>query len=1656
MATYNANISVKVAGLSQLKNLENRVQQLQERFTKLNAAAARITAPFQGHIKALTEINKLLRENNNLLNQQSRIASSVSRGSRGGGGSRTDAKVQAEVTDQLNRQIRLLKDRARQIDASGSAMQKLLKAEVEINAQVGGNVRLGRQLIKNARELISAEEQRARAVEASAARELRAKQEVWKLQAKALQEQERAEARMLDARAKNASRAARDSERSSGGKRGGRGPGLVGRFGGAMDNAFGGVFSKATSGATNSALRFGAAGALMTTPFLGASVRGLSNVAGPLKEMVDGLGQMIQMAHDLPGGVQAAIAALVAFSPIVAALAEKLPAAAQGVYKLGQSFGSIKPAQPLKTLINKSGGSFMESVVNPLSAMSMKLPAGPGAQGPGGSSAAAFGSNLGLQLVKKAADEMLGAVQAAADKQEQARQTAQGWAHALQQGQEWIRESTARLREFEQAQSEAARKRLTGSASPQAFDDGGVRRRTVSGSYASPAGPAGSPSAVEGSVQNMVNRMRERVQAETAAGKAAAQTTFQYRLQIALANRMAAAANKVEMELLAGAAAMEKELKLQQRIEQTILRIRRAKREERVQELRGKRDSQGQRAESLALGVGFPLMFGAGPGSIAGSLAGSFMGSGFGGQIAGGAIGQIFDQFAAGATDMGKMLRDPITNFEKLSEAGLLASKSQEYYISKLIEVGRVTEAAAIIQGEMVKKIGAGGVNDLTRLGDSSDRAAKAWAELNLQMQAAVSGPLADLLDWVAKIVGVAAEGNRKQAAQTDFLSALNKANPQAYQRYFKESIALRNANGGTVDEAKLKQLQQRYIQQYGLKPGQPNPTAIDPKALEDGRRAAQQVGDQIKAAYREAFDLQRRGADIQREMVDYRRKVESDIFAKQQEAKRLEIDNARKAAQINIEQTDLALRKQFAGSQGLTGELLNGVRAYIAARRSGEADIEQKRRQLEVNLADITKATADYAYEQANRRMQLERSIEDYKRDIADYQLKIARQIQELAPIGGGGGGGAPVGNLGGFAGLSRLIGGHESYGGNYGAFNRGGSNNGHTARGSGVDPNLVNMTIAEIQRRQLAPGIPANQQLHAVGKYQIIGSTLSRLLAGRYGPTGVSANDKFSPDVQERLGSALARNRMVPGNVDASVRGLRQEWIGLQYANTDQLRAAVRQFQGAPATQFGTAAASVTAPTFHAPAANTAGFADAQSRVAEAQKKSVELERQHNELKQQAAAFDVQEIARGQSQVQQTQRQLELEKAKLATLTSTGGLSENEVALLAQQLEGESKIAEIITAQKDALLAINTAVKEGVLKQTEADVLIKQINLGVEKRLEATRTQIGLEQELLKVQQAQQLAVEAQAMQRKLMTTGQGMRAGYTGGAASQYESILGRTGDSGMADKFAQAQQIIDRTEQAMADASSIGGTIAGGFKDAIKAAVTGGDIKAAFANMLGSLGEKFLEMAFRPIEQALTQAVFGMLAPSNSQMQAAQIMLAAAQQQIQAATMMAGSGGGGGFGGAGGILGGLGSLFGGGGMWGAASGVAFNPIAFTPGLSFFAEGGFVTGPTPAVVGEGGANEYVIPENKMGSAMARWSGGARGDSVVNGADPTGGGGTAVATAPPQVNITGGILNFNDSHYIRADQVPSIINQASKAGEQRAMTRLKNSPSSRRKIGL
>lgn len=85
--------------------------------------------------------------------------------------------------------------------------------------------------------------------------------------------------------------------------------------------------------------------------------------------------------------------------------------------------------------------------------------------------------------------------------------------------------------------------------------------------------------------------------------------------------------------------------------------------------------------------------------------------------------------------------------------------------------------------------------------------------------------------------------------------------------------------------------------------------------------------------------------------------------------------------------------------------------------------------------------------------------------------------------------------------------------------------------------------------------------------------------------------------------------------------------------------------------------------------------------------------------------------------------------------------------------------------------------------------------------------------------------------------------------------------------------------------------------------------------------------------------------------------------------------------------------------------------------------FAAGGVVSGPTLAMVGEGGEREYIVPESKMATAAANYLGGMRGRSVIPAfADggvvgPMGGGGAANTTV--QIT-TGPVLQQDGQRYV------------------------------------
>ena len=125
----------------------------------------------------------------------------------------------------------------------------------------------------------------------------------------------------------------------------------------------------------------------------------------------------------------------------------------------------------------------------------------------------------------------------------------------------------------------------------------------------------------------------------------------------------------------------------------------------------------------------------------------------------------------------------------------------------------------------------------------------------------------------------------------------------------------------------------------------------------------------------------------------------------------------------------------------------------------------------------------------------------------------------------------------------------------------------------------------------------------------------------------------------------------------------------------------------------------------------------------------------------------------------------------------------------------------------------------------------------------------------------------------------------------------------------------------------------------------------------------------------------------------------------------------------------------------------------------GFKAFQYGGVVNSPTLGMIGEGGESEYVIPASKMSGAMARYSAGARGGSVIPGGSHESGT-VAGSSGNAIVEYTGPVLNFNGDEYVPKSAVPDIIGAASKqgamAGKAQTINTLRNSRSQRASLGL
>lgn len=113
-----------------------------------------------------------------------------------------------------------------------------------------------------------------------------------------------------------------------------------------------------------------------------------------------------------------------------------------------------------------------------------------------------------------------------------------------------------------------------------------------------------------------------------------------------------------------------------------------------------------------------------------------------------------------------------------------------------------------------------------------------------------------------------------------------------------------------------------------------------------------------------------------------------------------------------------------------------------------------------------------------------------------------------------------------------------------------------------------------------------------------------------------------------------------------------------------------------------------------------------------------------------------------------------------------------------------------------------------------------------------------------------------------------------------------------------------------------------------------------------------------------------------------------------------------------------------------------------------LPRFAEGGVVSGPTIAMVGEGGEPEYIVPQSKASGFAANWMAGKRGASAI---PRFAEGGVVVPSANVSIQ-TGPVTQMNGTNYVTTQD----LSRAVQAGVNQTLSLIAGDGSVRRQLGM
>lgn len=384
----------------------------------------------------------------------------------------------------------------------------------------------------------------------------------------------------------------------------------------------------------------------------------------------------------------------------------------------------------------------------------------------------------------------------------------------------------------------------------------------------------------------------------------------------------------------------------------------------------------------------------------------------------------------------------------------------------------------------------------------------------------------------------------------------------------------------------------------------------------------------------------------------------------------------------------------------------------------------------------------------------------------------------------------------------------------------------------------------------------------------------------------------------------------------------------------------------------------------------------------------------------------------------------------------------------LLATRLKGEQEILKIQFdyAQKlseETNIKVQQAIiQEGLLKQNIAlaDSLREQQKIETDRKKEFADRLTALDREIELngitndyARELRQIEFDILDLKKQGIIVNEQEAAQYRNRAKATKQTPAQKI-YSGMQQEL---EQLITVENLAATGAKTIGDSFGRAFQQVMTGSASA---QEALAGMMKSIGENFVNMAAQIIAQQITMIIFGTI-----------------MKALGLTGGLGSMGGGGGFGSWSGGNFGVDSTGMGGGLFGG------DVLASGAGLYSgrkFAEGGYVNGPTSALIGEGGEPEYVIPASKMSAAMARYGAGARGASVIPDSGNYDTGATAPSIGGITVDVRYNVERINSVDYVTADEfqrgMATAAKQGAKQGEAATLRRLQQSTSTRSRLGM